>query len=545
MKLKLSKKDIKANRGITLIALVITIIVLLILAGVAIATLTGDNGLLTKAGDARNTTQDAEIEEEIRVAWNKVYMDSYLDSTTDKANALKTELEKNKPGETATVNTNGSKLNVSYRGKDKVLDVSTGTVSEPLTVAKAKSAGTVFSDDNTPLPDKDGNIVVIPKGFKISSDSAEVVTEGIVIEDATYTNTIGSEFVWIPVSKDSTDANKVKGAKGNKTITLSRYTFDENGTSNDQGANTIDNYFTELSNSSYRNAVAKTDVKSANGFIAKTNAAGGFWIGRYEARTTSSTARSSHTNPLTADTDSSTSNNLSNSNEKVFIKVYVEKGKLVRTEFSTSNDDGKFVIVKTDNGARFEIVSNNANTSSSYNASIQKIKTNNDLKYNFTVANNNQQLFDLIVTYAGINTNQVHEISELNFEFDTDSSILGSTPIPNVNTPSNEQTPNNSNVTTTSSKIKFVSTYNNTKSLGATFEKNDVKNEDIMLINSAPNAQSIQSAFAQIGQQFVNVNNSKLASIGLNSSTNPFLFYIPSVVPVGASMIIPSYTNNY
>ena len=251
------------------------------------------------------------------------------------------------------------------------------------------------------------------------------------------------------------------------------------------------------------------------------------------------------TNPLTADTDSSTSNNLSNSNEKVFIKVYVEKGKLVRTEFSTSDDDGKFVIVKTDNGARFEIVSNNANTSSSYNASIQKIKTNNDLKYNFTVANNNQQLFDLIVTYAGINTNQVHEISELNFEFDTDSSILGSTPIPNVNTPSNEQTPNNSNVTTTSSKIKFVSTYNNTKSLGATFEKNDVKNEDIMLINSAPNAQSIQSAFAQIGQQFVNVNNSKLASIGLNSSTNPFLFYIPAVVPVGASMIIPSYTNNY
>ena len=125
------------------------------------------------------------------------------------------------------------------------------------------------------------------------------------------------------------------------------------------------------------------------------------------------------TNPLTAGTDSSTSNNLSNSNEKVFIKVYVEKGKLVRTEFSTSNDDGKFVIVKTDNGARFEIVSNNASTTNSYNASIQKIKTNNDLKYNFTVANNNQQLFDLIVTYAGINTNQVHEISELNFEFDT------------------------------------------------------------------------------------------------------------------------------
>ena len=49
MNLKSSKKDIKANRGITLIALVITIIVLLILAGVAIATLTGDNRIINKS----------------------------------------------------------------------------------------------------------------------------------------------------------------------------------------------------------------------------------------------------------------------------------------------------------------------------------------------------------------------------------------------------------------------------------------------------------------------------------------------------------------
>lgn len=42
----------KDNKGITLIALVITIIVLLILAGITIAMLTGDNGILTKASDA-------------------------------------------------------------------------------------------------------------------------------------------------------------------------------------------------------------------------------------------------------------------------------------------------------------------------------------------------------------------------------------------------------------------------------------------------------------------------------------------------------------
>ena len=253
------------------------------------------------------------------------------------------------------------------------------------------------------------------------------------------------------------------------------------------------------------------------------------------------------TNSFSEGIDSSTLVDSSNpteikSDKKVFIKIYVEKGKLVKTEFSNSDEEEKFVIVKTDNGARFEFVSNKENTLNSYNASIQKIKTNNDLKYNFSVANNNQQLFDLIVTYAGINTNQVHEIAELNFELDTGKSYLVDIPLPNdTNSANNTQ----NNVTTTSSKIKFVSTYNNTKSLGATFEKNDVKNEDIMLINSAPNAQSIQSAFTQIGQQFINVNNSKLASIGLNSNTNPFLFYIPSVVPVCAAMIIPNYHNNY
>ena len=289
MKLNISKKDIKTNGGITLIALVVTIIVLLILAGVAIATLTGDNGILTKAGDARNTNIDAEIEEEIRLAWNKVYMDSYLDSTINKANALKTELEKN--GHTVKdVSANENKITITnYRGKDKVLDVSTGTITpkesseSTSVVAKAISEGTVYND-NTPMTDEYGNTFIIPKGFKLSKDSAEVVTEGIVIEDATYTNTKGSEFVWIPVSKDSTDANKVKGATKNTTILLSRYTFDDDGVPYDKGANTIDDYYTELASSSYGNAVAKTDVTSANGFIAKTNVAGGFWIGRYEAR---------------------------------------------------------------------------------------------------------------------------------------------------------------------------------------------------------------------------------------------------------------------
>ena len=68
MSLKLSKKELQANGGITLIALVITIIVLLILAGVAIATLTGDNGLLQKATNSKGETIKAEGLERVKVA---------------------------------------------------------------------------------------------------------------------------------------------------------------------------------------------------------------------------------------------------------------------------------------------------------------------------------------------------------------------------------------------------------------------------------------------------------------------------------------------
>ena len=55
---------IKQTKGITLIALVITIIVLLILAGVTIATLTGENGILTRASDAAERTERANIIEQ-------------------------------------------------------------------------------------------------------------------------------------------------------------------------------------------------------------------------------------------------------------------------------------------------------------------------------------------------------------------------------------------------------------------------------------------------------------------------------------------------
>ena len=57
----------KEAKGITLIALVITIIVLLILAGVTIATLTGDNGILGKANEAKTKSDIVEVKEQAQL----------------------------------------------------------------------------------------------------------------------------------------------------------------------------------------------------------------------------------------------------------------------------------------------------------------------------------------------------------------------------------------------------------------------------------------------------------------------------------------------
>ena len=62
------KKILKERKGITLIALVITIIVLLILAGVSIAMLTGENGILKQASNAQIKTKQAEVEEMVSLA---------------------------------------------------------------------------------------------------------------------------------------------------------------------------------------------------------------------------------------------------------------------------------------------------------------------------------------------------------------------------------------------------------------------------------------------------------------------------------------------
>ena len=81
----------KNNKGITLIALVVTIIVLLILAGVSIAMLTGQNGILNRASEAsyKSKLQDAaeamsyNVTESLTKYYNKAYADPNSTETAD------------------------------------------------------------------------------------------------------------------------------------------------------------------------------------------------------------------------------------------------------------------------------------------------------------------------------------------------------------------------------------------------------------------------------------------------------------------------------
>lgn len=93
----------KNNKGITLVALVVTIIVLLILAGITIAMLTGDNGLLGKAQQAADTNEIGRFKDEVAIA-QSTGMATYLEAKYTRS--LETKTVETKDAETNAVVTN-------------------------------------------------------------------------------------------------------------------------------------------------------------------------------------------------------------------------------------------------------------------------------------------------------------------------------------------------------------------------------------------------------------------------------------------------------
>ena len=99
------RNKLKQNKGITLIALVITIIVLLILAGISIVTLTGENGVLTKANSAKLETRGGEVQELVNmwksenaggeyIEWNVADEDQFIQKLLDDKKIFEEELNR-------------------------------------------------------------------------------------------------------------------------------------------------------------------------------------------------------------------------------------------------------------------------------------------------------------------------------------------------------------------------------------------------------------------------------------------------------------------
>ena len=280
--IKINKKSARRNysnqTGITLIALVVTIVVLLILAGVSLNAIFSENGIIKRAQDAQNK------------------MDEATQNDLDSINELNNWIDGKVNGTTGGGTTGGDE---------------TPTEKPLITDSSLTSNDRTTSESTTVIAkDKKGNQVVVPGGFKISSASGESVQQGIVIEDKD-----GNQFVWVPVSNKNGDgSNKIVKDDGSEVeITLGRYTFatsspgtpaiKQKGSEYDQttlaqatsgtlntkyGVAKSTYYFYELNGS--RPGKEKSDLTGTNttaknlkDFIEKTESNKGFYIARYEA----------------------------------------------------------------------------------------------------------------------------------------------------------------------------------------------------------------------------------------------------------------------
>ncbi len=166
------------NKGITLIALVITIIVLLILAGVAISTLTGDNGILTKAVTAKKDTENASAKERIQIE----VMGSYGEDGTLDLDTLKSNISAHIPeasvegdtfpitvtldGQTVIIDGNGN-VEIQDETKDKELIEAKDIATNPDIFKKVTEGKVLNYGDTLKVTDADGNQVDLEVEWKV------------------------------------------------------------------------------------------------------------------------------------------------------------------------------------------------------------------------------------------------------------------------------------------------------------------------------------------------------------------------------------------
>ena len=274
--IRINKKSARRNysnqTGITLIALVVTIVVLLILAGVSINAIFSENGIIKRAKDAQNK------------------MDQATQNDLDSINELNNWIDGKTNGTTGGGTTGGD--------------------ANPSTTSKISTLVGTVVDKNTKAEDAYGNKITIPKGFKVvahgtvagsatytySGDNIPAVQDGIVIENGTD----GNQFVWVPVGTIKNKNNTTN------TITLGRYEFDSNtgalksntpvqvaSVENCTQEVTINTNYKELSvfragNSATDSTAQNATARNLEEFISTTLANGGYYIARFEASGTAS-----------------------------------------------------------------------------------------------------------------------------------------------------------------------------------------------------------------------------------------------------------------
>ncbi len=267
----------RKNNGITLIALVITIIVLLILAGVTIATLTGENGILTRASDSAEQTEIAEEKEAIGVAYAGVLADN--NGTGVSADELQDELQKNGYNATVTDNGNGTYTVKFESGREYTINadgsIEGGTGGAETGEKPGNPDGDGYFTEDSTIDGETGSKdnPTIPEGFRpvdtetsewgdgTTAPEADDINNGLVIEDKNL-----NQFVWVPVTYS--DFQRYAGYFNGSLQTLSS----SYGEADSSGKNTN----TQVTEST----ATQTEARE---MYASMQRNGGFYVGRYEA----------------------------------------------------------------------------------------------------------------------------------------------------------------------------------------------------------------------------------------------------------------------
>ena len=161
------------ERGVTLIALVVTIVVLLILAGTAIAMLSGDDGIMTNAQRAQAANTEGEIREKFQMAFNAVKTDvdvnSALDSgynatqydSSDADNSTIVKLFETAVDEIGLTRSN---LQATGDGITMILDTSTNTIFMQYSDNKFGGAGAATTSNTADTFENNTAFNALPNG---------------------------------------------------------------------------------------------------------------------------------------------------------------------------------------------------------------------------------------------------------------------------------------------------------------------------------------------------------------------------------------------